>query len=201
MAKKQTGDKFVFAIDYYKEESFGKINFKEQKAESVEFYKCTFTSCIFNNSIFEDCVFEKCTFTGCDLSVVKFTGSSFIDVTFADCKMIGIDWTLVQKHVSINFFKCLLNESSFYKMDLRSCKIEECTAHSVDFENANLSKTICCKTDFLNSKFNEADLSSADFRGALNYSINPNYTKIKKAKFSLPEAVSLLSAWNIIIED
>jgi len=39
-----------------------------------------------------------------------------------------------------------------------------------------------------------------DSRNNLRDSINPNSTKIKKAKFSLPEAVVLLDAWDIIIE-
>lgn len=85
-------------------------------------------------------------------------------------------------------------------MDLRSSEIKECAAHNTDFENTNLSKTNCTGTDFLNAKFNDADLSFADFTGAFNYSINPNKTKIKKAKFSLPEVVNLLEAWDVIIK-
>lgn len=186
--------------DFYKEQSFEKLNLKDQKYIHVEFYKCSFASCIFTKSLFENCVFEKCSFSGCDLSVAKFSGSSFIDVKFIDSKLIGIDWTLVQKPISVNFTKCILNESTFYKMDLRSAEITECIAHNSDFENTNLTKADCRKTDFLNAKFSEADLSYADFTEAINYSINPNNTKIKKAKFSLPEAVSLLDAWDVYID-
>ena len=190
----------LFKEDYYNEVEFTKINFTEGKTGKIEFYKCIFTSCLFIKAVFEKCVFEKCTFLNCDLSVVKFIGSSFIDVKFVENKMIGIDWTIIQKPSRFNFLKCILNDSSFYKMDLRSTQIEECIAHNSDLENTDLSKTNCRKTDFLNAKFGEADLSYADFTGAINYSINPNKTKLKKAKFSLPEAVSLLDVWGVQID-
>jgi fluoroquinolone resistance protein len=191
---------FLFEKDFYEETKFEKLNITDSKVVKIEFYNCSFVSCLFTKTIFENCVFEKCTFTNCDLSVVKFSGSAFIDVGFSESKMLGIDWALAQKPISVNFDKCLLNDSIFYRMDLRSSQIKKCVAHNADFEEANLSKSECCQTDFLNSKFNGANLSFSDFAGAINYSINPNNTKIKKAKFSLPEAVSLLDAWDIIIE-
>jgi uncharacterized protein YjbI with pentapeptide repeats len=198
MAKKE--NHFIFEKEYYEEHSFEKINAGGNKFTHLEFFNCSFLSCQFANTIFENCVFEKCVFKNCDLSVAKFSGSSFVDIEFEDCKLLGIDWTLAQKPSGLNFIKCILNDSTFNKMDLRSSEIKECIAHNTDFENANLSKTICAGTDFLNAKFNDADLSSADFTSAINYSINPNKTKIKKAKFSLPEAVNLLDAWDLEIE-
>jgi fluoroquinolone resistance protein len=189
-----------FEKDFYEETKFEKLNLTNSKVVKIEFYKCSFVSCLFTKTIFEKCIFEKCTFSNCDLSIVKYNESAFIDVKFVDNKMLGIDWTLAQKPISVNFEKCLLNDSIFYRMDLRSSQIKKCLAQSVDFEEANLNKSECCQTDFLNSKFSGADLSFADFTGAINYSINPNNTKIKKAKFSLPEAVVLLDAWDIIIE-
>lgn len=189
-----------FDGEYYKEQLFEKTDFKNQVISEIEFYKCEFVSCIFVKSVFDKCVFEKCEFRNCDLSVVDFAESALIDAEFTDSKLIGIDWTKARKPIYIDFLKCVLNDSSFYKLDLRSRKIESCTAHNVDFEEINLSKAICSRTDFLGSKFNGADLSEADFTEAVNYSIDPNNTKIKKAKFSHPEVLNLLDAWDIIIE-
>ena len=44
------------------------------------------------------------------------------------------------------------------------------------------------------------NLSSADFSGAQNYQIDANENTIKKAIFSLPEALSLLSTFDIKIQ-
>jgi fluoroquinolone resistance protein len=43
-------------------------------------------------------------------------------------------------------------------------------------------------------------LEKADLRTAYNYSIDPSINKIKKAKFSLPGVVGLLSKYDIEIE-
>jgi fluoroquinolone resistance protein len=190
----------LFEEDYYIETNFEKLYLEDGYVSGIEFFKCSFVSCLFTRTSFERCIFEKCTFKSCNLGIVKLKGSSFVDVQFTDSKMIGIDWTLVQKPIRVNFLKCLLNDSSFYKLDLRSTLIEECTAHGTDFESVNLSKSVCRKTDFLMSKFDGANLTFADFSEAFNYSINPNNTKIKKARFSLPSAVTLLDPWDVIIE-
>jgi len=52
-------------------------------------------------------------------------------------------------------------------------------------------------SDFMHSSFNKTNLTSTDFTEAINYSIDPNNCNIKGAKFSLPEALSLLDQWGI----
>lgn len=52
----------------------------------------------------------------------------------------------------------------------------------------------------LGTSFNKADLSEADLTGSTNYFIDVRYTNIKKAKFSMPEAMSLLTSLEIVIK-
>jgi uncharacterized protein YjbI with pentapeptide repeats len=56
------------------------------------------------------------------------------------------------------------------------------------------------KSDLTGSTFHNSNLSKANFIGAINYSINPLTNKLSKAKFSKPEALSLLDHLDIIIE-
>ena len=58
-----------------------------------------------------------------------------------------------------------------------------------DFYDVDLSGTI----------FHNCDLSKADFSSATQYAIDPQTNKIKKARFSLPEAVGLLRTFDITI--
>lgn len=58
-----------------------------------------------------------------------------------------------------------------------------------DFEDVDLTGTI----------FHNSDLSKADFSKTVNYQVDPLTNKIKKAKFSLPEAVGLLRGFDITI--
>jgi uncharacterized protein YjbI with pentapeptide repeats len=55
-------------------------------------------------------------------------------------------------------------------------------------------------TDFKDSKFSNTDLSYADFTQAKNYDINPNYNKIKRAIFSIPEVLTLLQGFDVVIK-
>jgi uncharacterized protein YjbI with pentapeptide repeats len=85
-------------------------------------------------------------------------------------------------------------------MDFRATCIVACEVHNSDFEKANLSKAILTSSDFLNSTFSNTNLSLADLTDAKNYRIDPNNNNIRKAKFSLPEAITLLDSWNIEIK-
>jgi hypothetical protein len=49
-------------------------------------------------------------------------------------------------------------------------------------------------------KAHYADLRKANFRGAVNYSINPLTNKLLKAKFSRPEVMTLLDHLEILID-
>lgn len=58
------------------------------------------------------------------------------------------------------------------------------------FDDINLSGTV----------FHNCDLSKTDFSTAKQYDIDPRTNKIAKAKFSLPEAVGLLRAFDIKLD-
>ena len=46
----------------------------------------------------------------------------------------------------------------------------------------------------------DTNLMKADFRGAKNYVISPQDNRVRKAKFSFPEVLSLLKCLEIEIE-
>ena len=73
----------------------------------------------------------------------------------------------------------------------------DCSAVEVDFREADLSRADFSGTDLSNSLFSKTDLSGADFSQARNYHLDPGQNKLKGAKFSLPEAMSLLYAMEI----
>ena len=75
-----------------------------------------------------------------------------------------------------------------------------CTAKEADFTEADLRGGIFTGGDFEGSFFSKTNLEGADFRDAKNYSIDVRYAKVKKAKFSLPEGLSLLSGLEVSIE-
>jgi uncharacterized protein YjbI with pentapeptide repeats len=81
-------------------------------------------------------------------------------------------------------------KESFFK----DCKLKE-----NHFTNTLLKGVSFSGSDLPQTLFHNCDLSSADFSTSTQYSIDPRANKIKKAKFSLPEAARLLEAFDIEI--
>ena len=77
---------------------------------------------------------------------------------------------------------------------------KECSLHDVDFTEADLSNAVFAHCDLMGSTFMQSNLEKADFSTAKNYSINPAFNKIKKARFSVPEITGLLHQYDIVIE-
>ncbi|MGE5431346.1 MAG: pentapeptide repeat-containing protein [Syntrophomonadaceae bacterium] len=193
------GNNIVFGKEFYLHENFSGREFANSELKDTEFTDCTFDKMNFEKTRLKYVRFENCTFNKSNLSLVRINGSRFIDCKFTDCKMIGINWQEAEAPIEIIMDKCKLDYSIFYGLDLRRIEITESFAKEVNFENADLSKGKFNGTDFSSSKFKNTNLSFSDLREATNYDINPEFNKIKKAKFSMPEAMTLLQCFDIEI--
>ncbi|MBC7426078.1 MAG: pentapeptide repeat-containing protein [Bacteroidia bacterium] len=176
------------------------ITFEEKILKNRVFIKCSFhksslKGCTFENSVFEDCVFDDC-----DISLMKFKDTSFSNVTLKNCKAIGVLWVETNNPFSINCTNTRLSFCSFYSKSLKKSKFVNCIADEVDFSECNLAGADFTGTDLRNARFLNCDLSKANFVGALNYFIDARSNKISKARFSLPEALSFLTALDIELE-
>ena len=190
----------VFADAYYEDRCFTGITYRAVELQEIEFFQCRFDGCQFIECVFRRCRFEQCTFEKCDLSVMKPLESRFTDVRFLKSKLLGVDWTLAATPATAAFRGCNINHSTFQRLMLPKLELAECTAREVDFTGANLTKAEFTRTDFLGSRFVETNLSGADFSHATNYAIDPTANRVKKAVFTLPEALSLLSAFDIVLK-
>ncbi len=190
----------------YFSENFSDLKLTDQKINSVVFEECSFENCDFCEVTFINCEFIKCHFLKCNLSVIKLGHSRFTDIDFEDCKVIGVDWTRatwpsIALFSPIKFFKCIINDSTFFGLSLNEIVIEDCTAHDVDFREGSFCEANFTLTDFTNSLFKETNLTGTDFTEAVNYRIDINYNKINRAKFSRYEAVNLLESLKIELID
>jgi uncharacterized protein YjbI with pentapeptide repeats len=123
--------------------------------------------------------------------------SVFTSAFFVGSKLIGVnwaqaDWSPLELGKPIQFSKCALNHSTFIGLDLEGLQVLDCNAVNVDFREANLTYADFSRSDLSESLFIHTDLSEADLSQARNYVIDPGINNLKKAKFSLPEAMSLL---------
>ena len=186
---------------FHQNKTFDKIIYKDVVVKEKEFIKCRFTNCDFSNITFEDCVFEDCEFANCNLSSLKVKYSGFSDVIFKSCKMIGIAWDEASLPFSITCEDSNISYSSFYGMKLKKIKIYKCIAHDVNFSEADMQFSKFNYTDLQDSIFQNTNLMKADFENAFNYNgIDLINGKIKKAVFSMPEALILFNTFDIILK-
>ena len=191
---------------HYAEQTFKEIRLEQGEFVSNEFHDCTFIQCSFAGSVFRRCKFANCVFQQCDVSLVRLPDSSFSATRFDDSKIIGVNWTdalwpATKIWEPIHFSKCVVNHSTFIGLDLKGIHITDCIAEDVDFREANLSQADFSGTDLSDSLFINTNLAEADLSRARNYRIDAGQNVLKKAKFSLPEAMSLLYGLDIVLTD
>jgi fluoroquinolone resistance protein len=189
-----------FLNSYNEGLEFNDKQLKDESLIDLEFHNCRFVKCNFTGTIFKKCRFEDCVFIECNFSLAKPSYSSFVDVDFKSCKAIGINWAEAAMPISINFYSCTINSSSFFGLNMSQVVITDCSAKEVDFTEANLTRGNFNATNFLNSRFSKTNLTQSDFRNSTNYDINPEFNLLKKTRFSTPEAISLLAGFDIILD-
>jgi uncharacterized protein YjbI with pentapeptide repeats len=138
--------------------------------------------------------------------MIKVKGSDFVDSKFVRSKVIGVNWIEAAWDTSgflrtLNFDDCTVNFSIFLGLSLKEMVLKNCIAHEADFSEADLTKADCRNTDFAKSRFIQTNLTETNFVGATNYWIDARINTLKKTRFSLPEAESLLHSLDIILEE
>jgi uncharacterized protein YjbI with pentapeptide repeats len=184
------------------DETFTDIELAGTVIEGRRFRDCSFVRCTLSDASLVRCRFSDCEFIDCNLSLTKVTSTGFSAVTFTDCKMVGINWTdaywsSVRVPGALSFIRCALNDSTFFGLDLRELKLLDCRAVDVDFTGANCEDADFSHSDLRDSVFRQTRLARANFSEAQNYLINIFNNDIKRAKFTLPEAISLLHCLDI----
>jgi fluoroquinolone resistance protein len=190
----------------YDRVTFKKLDIRQETIKQKTFQECIFTQCTLNEVSFDNCKFLKCTFKECDLNLMKVKNSTFSEVEFENSKVVGVNWmeALWGKSNllgSINFTDCTLNYSTFIGLTLKKMRLIRCLAKDVDFAEADLTQSNCTGTDFSDSRFHHTNLTEADFTDATHYNISATLNTLKKTRFSLPEAISLLYSLDIILKE
>lgn len=166
-----------------------------------ELEKCTFKQCDFSDADLSNTSFSECEFQHCNFSNAKLENTAFKNTKFVNCKMLGLNFSRCSKFLfEVNFSNCIINFSSFYAVKLKNTNFNACIMQEVDFTDADLTNVSFHDCDLQRAIFVETILEKTDFRTALNYSIDPELNRMKKAKFSLPGVLGLLDKYAIEIE-
>lgn len=186
----------------FNNQTFKKLDLSYEEVREKTFNNCKFIHCNMSDAILARCTFTDCEFENCNLALTKLTLSRFNDCVFDECKLVGVsfaDIALAQIPLAspLQFYRSNLDNASFFGLSLAEIVLTECTAKGADFRETDLSSSDLRGTDFDGALFNGTNLINANFVDAVNYNIDINYNKLKKAKFSLPEAANLLRCLEI----
>ncbi len=190
--------------ELYNDQTFKEVHMEQALLASNEFHDCTFVRCSFVETTFQGCRFVNCVFRRCDLSLAQVPECSFAATQFKDSKVIGLNWARAHWPATrladaLAFSGCAISHSTFIGLHLTRLQIRDCVAVDVDFRESDLSQADFSGTDLSESLFLGTDLTSADLSRARNYRIDPSRNVLDQAKFSLPEAMSLLYSMDIVL--
>jgi|SRR3989338_8309620 len=184
----------------YTQKTITDLQYENETIENKKFDECVFKKCHFISCEIKNCIFIDCIFEDCVLSADLPTNSRFIDVSFKNSKIIGIDWTKAKELRNLIFKKSSVDYCNFRFLEIKGIKIEESTAVEADFTEAKMQSSTLTGTDFEKAIFFKTDLTKSDFRNSKNYNIDPLTNKLKEARFSYPEAINLLIHLDIKVD-
>jgi uncharacterized protein YjbI with pentapeptide repeats len=186
---------------FVEDQHFVNIDFAVDGFLYAEYEQCKFTGCNFAGTKPDDLIFLECEFENCNFSMVLFNNTALRDVQFTQCKLTGADFSSVNHFLfGVKFTGCNLNYISFYKLKLKETVFTKCQIEEADFTEADLNKSVFNDCNLVGSIFFMTNLQSADFRGAVNYTFDPEQNQIKKAKFANPAVLGLLAKYQISID-
>lgn len=166
-----------------------------------DYERCSFRNCDFSDSDLSGINFTDCIFDGCNFTLVKLLQTTFRDAKFINSKLLGLHFedcnTLM---VSFEFYGCNISLCSFYNMKLKKTVFSYSLITECDFSKADMSLSEFRDCDLLLSTFSNTNLEKADLRTAVNYSIDPDRNRLRKAKFSLQGLPGLLEKYDLNID-
>lgn len=175
------------------------INFSQQNNNRQDFNNCEFINCVFSD--LSDLNLIDCNFRNCNLSNLKTANSRLQNVSFFDCKLLGLNFSgAIDFALELHFENCLLDYASFDSKKLNKSSFKNCKIHNANFTQADLSKSSFKNCDLFESLFANTNLNTVDFTTSKNFLIDPEMNSLKKAKFLLHDLPGLLYRHDIIIE-
>jgi fluoroquinolone resistance protein len=180
------------------DKTFTELNYAKTTERGTEFNNCVFKKCDFSDAEFSACKFIDCVFEHCNLSMIKLERSTLNDVTFKDCKILGVNFSAAEDFLfTVRFESCMLDYSSFMRKKMPKTSFKKSSLKEVTFTQATLTGSVFDDCNLLETVFRQTDLTSVNFSTALNYIIDPELNTMNKAIFSAHGLEGLLYKYNL----
>jgi uncharacterized protein YjbI with pentapeptide repeats len=179
---------------------FDKVDFAVTPLQAGEYEECEFRNCDLSHADLSGFVFIGCRFKDTNLSMAKLSRTSFREVVFEGCKMVGLHFEdCIAFMYPPEFKSCMLDLSSFTAVKIPNTKFIHCEMKEVDFTQADLSGSAFDHCNLDRAIFEKCNLTRADFSAAVNYTLDPGKNILKKTVFSLVGLPGLLNQFDIVV--
>ncbi len=167
----------------------------------ADYEECTFESCQFQDGFLDNQNFVDCVFNNCDFSNCNITNTIFNEVLFKKCKLVGVQFEKANSGLlSLGFLDCNLTLTSFYGMQIQKTNFSGSNLSQADFTETDLTEVDFSYCNLHNTVFKRSILNSANLTTALNFNIDPENNRLKKARFAEEGLSGLLKKYDIVVQ-
>ena len=189
----------------YENETFRGLTLAGDEVSDAVFLECEFIDCVFSGVTLRGSLLRDCRFTHCRIDTPKGRETGVQHCEFSDCFLSAVVWhefTTGNRYASVlrGIKDSTLRYNTFSQMAFPKCDFSGLRIVESIFAECDLSRASFRGTDLDRTEFFRCDLTQADFRDAVGYKVDVLSSKVKGARFSLPEAVSLLGGLGVKIE-
>jgi uncharacterized protein YjbI with pentapeptide repeats len=126
----------------------------------------------------------------------------FNDILFKGCKLMGLNFSQCsQFSFDLKFSHCIINSCNFSELKMKNSEFTNCKIKDSYFQETFLAGVLFDGSSFEGTLFHNANLEEASFCNATGYNIDPRVNKVRKAKFTVPDVLNLLSGFEIEIKN
>ncbi|MEQ8155382.1 MAG: pentapeptide repeat-containing protein [Clostridiaceae bacterium] len=192
-------------MNYFEDEKINNLKLRNETISDTKYIDCEFYNCDFIDVEVDNCLFKDCKFYNCTMNNVTFKYTSMKNAILDNSAFIGINWNTL-KGDSRTFEpiysakECFFKYNNFILMNLNKFKFSGSNFQESFFEECDLRETDFKDVRFQNTQFTQCNMTKADFRGATGYVIDIQSNKLKKARFSLPDVLTLLDSIEVLID-
>ncbi|HEX8330803.1 MAG TPA: pentapeptide repeat-containing protein [Hymenobacter sp.] len=164
--------------------------------DAFRFVNCDFTGADFSHLRFTDCLFERC-----NLSAVKLAGTALQNVAFAECKLLGLQFTACRDMLfGVHFDQCPMRYVSFAGRTMPGTRFVGCQLDEADFADADLSGAAFESCSLAGAVFQNTKLVGADFTTATGFTIDPVSNALLNARFTLHGLLGVVAKFGLVVE-
>lgn len=186
--------------DFIYDQNYKNHFFSETEIQFKEFENCTFENCNLSNCEYLGVVFSDCTFIRCNFTEAKINYVALRNCDFIGCQLTSVNFAMTDQVLfDYRFTDCAMDFTQFYGLKMKRMTFTNCSLISADFMKTDLTEVLFDRCNLHLAVFTDSIANKADFYSSLNYSIDPEKTKLEKAIFSQNGLQGLLQKYKLVI--